>query len=81
MKTLVLLMLSAIGFAGCFSGKGIQADMVSAQLVRIDTIYRYPDRSEKLLTWRSPDNIEYTSYVPLSTVLQIGTRMPMLVTK
>ncbi|MDB5230496.1 MAG: hypothetical protein JWN76_1301 [Chitinophagaceae bacterium] len=81
MKTLVLLMLSAIGFAGCFSGKQVQADMVSAQLVRIDTIYRYPDKREKLLTWRSAYNVEYTSYVPMSSIFFIGTRMPMLVTK
>ena len=81
MKTLAFLLLTATGFAGCFSGKGIQADMVSAQLVRIDTVFRYPDKREQLLTWRSAYNIEYTSYVPMSTIFQLGTRMPILVTK
>jgi hypothetical protein len=78
MKTMILL-LAIIALAGCYSRKEIQVEMVSAQLIRIDTIYRYAGvQTKQQLTWRDPQNLEFISYAPLETNFIVGTRMAML---
>lgn len=84
MKTSLLMLIIAAALTGCYSRRQIQVEMVSAQLVRIDTIYRYNGEDEKVkqqLTWRDTENIEYVSYVPLQTIYQLGTRMAVLRTR
>lgn len=78
MKKLFVI-AAAIAFTSCASTReGIQADLVSAELIRIDTIERYVNRYQQLLTWRTNDQIEYVSYVPMGRKYTIGTRMAVL---
>lgn len=75
----MLLVLATVALASCYSPREIQVDMVSAQLVRIDTVYRYTEyKSQQVLTWRDNENIEYISYVPLQSNYIVGTRMAVL---
>jgi len=79
MKATLGLMGLAILFA-CGASKEIEVDFVSAELVKIDTVYRYPNTYQQLLTWRSTENnVQYISYTPLSNVFAIGSRMLVMV--
>lgn len=79
MKTLSVLLLAMVALASCYSSREIQVDIVSAQLVHIDTVFRYMnDKSQQVLTWRDNENIEYISYVPLQANYAVGTRMAVL---
>jgi hypothetical protein len=81
MKTLYFstLLLSAITLAGCFSHREIQVEMVSAELIRIDTVHRYSESHVKQqLTWRDNEDVKYISYASLETNYSLGTRMAVL---
>jgi hypothetical protein len=81
MKGVALLLITAVA-SGCYTRKEIQVEIVNAQLVRIDTIYRYSaSETKQQLTWRDSQNIEYVSYAPLQTTYMVGTRMAVLRTK
>lgn len=69
MKT-TLIVLALWATIGCTSAyREVQeVDMVKAQLVRIDTIFRHPEKV-KQLTWKDSDNIQYISYVSLRNEL------------
>ena len=76
MKTtlIVLVLWASIGCNSAY--REIQeVDMVKARLVRIDTIWRHPERV-KQLTWKDSDDIQYISYVSLQNeVYTVGTSM------
>jgi hypothetical protein len=79
MKTFILLLLAAVVLASCYSPREIQVDIVSAQLVRIDTVYRYTSyNTQQVLTWRDNENVEYISYAPMQANYIVGTRMAVL---
>jgi hypothetical protein len=78
MKTLLLLALAGCVFA-CSSQKEIQMNMAEVQLVKIDTIKRYPSSWEQLLTWRSTDNVSYITYEPIDNKYAIGSKMTVMV--
>jgi hypothetical protein len=79
MKTMIVLLFVLVALASCYSPREIQVDIVSARLVRIDTVFRYlNDKSQQVLTWRDNENIEYISYVPLQASYIVGTRMAVL---
>jgi drug/metabolite transporter superfamily protein YnfA len=74
-------MLSVAALAmlcGCYSYKENQVQMKSAELIRIDTISRY-DRQEQVLTWKSQDNMFYTSYAALGPVFIVGSKVTVFV--
>lgn len=75
MKTF-LLPLALIAAAGCANLRETQqVDMVTARVVRIDTVFRYPDHM-KQLTWKDNDDIQYVSYVSMfNEVYSIGSSM------
>jgi hypothetical protein len=80
-KTLPFLLaafLSAL-FIGCSEEKEIQMSLSDVQLVKIDTIQRYPNNPEKILTWRSDDNVSYVTFAPLETYYPLGARMKVMV--
>lgn len=78
MKTIIVV-LALVGLTSCFSRRELQVEMVSAQLVRIDTVHRYyPNEYKQQLTWRDEQNVEYVSYVPLQAVYMVGTKMAVL---
>lgn len=82
MKTIIpILILAAVGLTSCYSRREIQVEMVSAELVKIDTIYRFAgdeQQPKQQLTWRDDQNTEYVSFVPLKTSYLVGTRMSVL---
>lgn len=79
MKTFIFLLLAMVALASCYSPRDIQVVIVSAQLIRIDTVFRYMnDKSQQLLTWRDNENIQYVSYAPLQATYTVGTRMAVL---
>lgn len=80
MKTFIAaLAIAMVTLSGCYSSREIQVEIVSAQLVRIDTIYRYaPDEQRQQLTWRDDQNTEYVSFVPLASTYLVGTKMAVL---
>ncbi len=80
-KLFVIAAIAAsAAFTGCYSTReGIYANMEDAELVRIDTIERYLNKYEQLLTWKTSDNMEYVSYVPMNRKYIIGTRTSVLI--
>lgn len=80
MKTFILLLsIAIVTLSSCYSAREIQVEMVSAQLVRIDTVYRYsPDEQKQQLTWRDDQNTEYVSFASMKSAYLVGTRMAVL---
>jgi hypothetical protein len=69
----------AIVFA-CGTFRDIEVEFVNAELVKIDTIFRYPDTYQKVLHWRSTErNIQYVTYTPLDADYLVGSRMLVMV--
>ena len=64
-------------FVRCHTEKTIQLHAVSVQLIKIDTVYRYPVR-EQVLTWRTEDGTKYVSYEELNKPYVIGTRFMVM---
>lgn len=77
MKTL-LLVAACLAVVGCVTSKEINVEMVSAQLVKIDTVYRNTDQERQQLTWRDKDNIEYISFVSMNRSYPVGVIMTVL---
>jgi hypothetical protein len=78
MKKFLVIALAAV-FTGCYSAReGVFANMQDAELVKIDTVERYANDYQQLLTWRTADNMEYVSYVPMGRKYVVGTRMAVL---
>ena len=75
MKT-ILLPFALIAAVGCANLRETQqVDMVTARVVRIDTVFRYPDHM-KQLTWKDNDDIQYISYVSMhNEMYAIGSSM------
>jgi len=64
----------------CSSPRELQAEMVSAELVKIDTAFRYND-PKQMLTWRDDNHIDYIIYAPMNNVFLLGSKMVVLVKK
>jgi len=75
MKT-TLLLFAVIAAVGCTNLKQVQqVDMVQAKVIRIDTVFRYPEHV-KQLTWKDADDIQYISFVSIYNELYgIGSSM------
>jgi hypothetical protein len=80
MKAMILLLGATLAYS-CTTEKEIQSDMVDVQLVKIETVQRYPDFEQKLLTWRDRNNIDYITFEPASSEYKVGTFMKVLVRK
>ena len=76
MKTFLSAMILA-AVIGCTSAKEIQVEMVKAELVKIDTVYRQP-YEKKMLTWRDENNVEYVSFVSMNQIYSLGTSLMLL---
>jgi hypothetical protein len=63
----------------CTGSQELQAEMVSAQLIKIDTAFRYESNPQQMLTWRDENNIEYITYAPLANSFSLGSKMVVLV--
>ncbi|HKZ65053.1 MAG TPA: hypothetical protein VJ111_01790 [Chitinophagaceae bacterium] len=73
MKT-ILAAMCFLAVIGCNTGKEIQVEMVQAELIRIDTLFRQSN-NRKLLTWRDQNNIEYISFVSMNHTYPLGISM------
>jgi hypothetical protein len=79
MKTLLVAMSCAAAI-GCGSTKEIQVEMVRAELVRIDTVFRRPDTKQQL-TWKDQDNIRYISFAAMDQTFPLGISMVVMRTR
>lgn len=73
-----------LGLAGCYTQRDLEAEMVRAELIRIDTVQRYLHNiatPQKQLTWRDSDNLQFITYVPMHMYFAVGTSMTMLKTR
>jgi hypothetical protein len=77
MKT-ILVIAAIAALYSCTAPKELQAEITSAQLIKIDTAYRYSS-PRQMLTWRDDNRIEYVTYVPMNNVFLVGSRMIVLV--
>jgi hypothetical protein len=76
MKTtlVALALLAAIGCTNSFR-EIQQVDMVRVQVVKIDTIFRHPEKV-KQLTWKDTDDIQYITFVSIYNELHpVGSSM------
>lgn len=80
-KFLVIAAIAtSAALTGCFGTReSIQANLQEAELVKVDTVERYTNQYQQLLTWRTSDHMEYASYVPMGRKYVIGTRMSVLI--
>ncbi|MGZ3838485.1 MAG: hypothetical protein ACXVMS_06335 [Flavisolibacter sp.] len=78
MKGMILWLGASLTF-GCTAEKTIQTDMMDVQLVKIETVQRYPGLEQKLLTWRDRNHVDYITYEPLSADYKIGSFMKALI--
>jgi hypothetical protein len=80
MKKLLIIAVSAIAFTSCFSTReSIQAELVDAELIKVDTVERYLNTYQQVLTWKTSDHFEYMSYAPMGRKYLVGTRMSVLI--
>ena len=79
MKT-ILCIAAFVYLSSCISYKETQVEMVPAELVKIDTVYRY-EGTQQVLTWRSADRTEYISYAALGPVYTLGSKVTVFVRK
>ena len=80
MKTLLAGVIF-LALAGCYTHRELEAEMVRAEVIRIDTVERYRlniPTKQKQITWRDSDNLEYVTYVPMYAYYAVGTSMTML---
>lgn len=63
--------------SSCSMHKELEVQVANAELVRIDTLYRYPD-AIKQLTWKDDRNTEFISIATMNEVHKVGTKMRML---
>lgn len=78
MKT-TLLILAAVCLTSCFTNREIQAEMVSVQLVRIDTVFHYGERKQvQQLTWKDKQQIEYVTTESMDYAFVPGTHLLVL---
>jgi hypothetical protein len=81
MKTALCIIGMGLLFS-CGLSREIEVNIVSAELVRIDTIYRYPNLQQQVLTWRSREsNVQYVSYASIRNNYALGSRMLVMVRK
>jgi hypothetical protein len=80
MKTMALLIGIAFTY-GCTAEKEVQMDMIDVKLVRIETVQRYPDLTQKILTWTDRNNVSYVTFEPVHVNYKIGSYMKVMVRK
>jgi hypothetical protein len=77
LPVMLLFAVLSVLTVGCSMGKEMEVQFGQAQLIKIDTLYRYPDRI-KQLTWKDENNIQYTSIANMQEVYKVGLRMRVL---
>jgi hypothetical protein len=74
----VLLLIVLFSAGGCVAlQREVEVELGHAELIRIDTLYRYPEHI-KQLTWKDEKNTRYISIASMGEVYKVGTKMRML---
>jgi hypothetical protein len=73
MKTIIAA-LCIIALSGCRIERDIPVEFVKVELIRIDTVFRYP-KDRKLLTWQDEDKIRYTSTISIEKHIAVGSTL------
>jgi hypothetical protein len=74
----ILAVATIAALSSCSSPQEFQAEMISAELVKIDTAFRYSSPGQ-MLTWRDDHDVNYVTYAPLNNVFLLGSKMIVLV--
>ncbi len=77
MKSLVCV-VAVVFLYSCSAEREVQVEMMNAELIKIDTIYRYPG-VQQVLTWRCAKDMEYISFEPINNYYKLGFKTPVLV--
>ena len=80
MKAMILLLGSILTYS-CATEKAIEMDVIDVKLVKVETVNRYPDIEQKLLTWRDARNISYVTFEPMNSNYTVGSLMKVMVRK
>jgi hypothetical protein len=78
MKTIIAI-ATVILLYRCSGPRELEAEMISAQLIKIDTAFRYAKDPEQKLTWRDDNHVDYITYAPLNNYFLVGSKMIVLV--
>ena len=74
----ILIFLTIWAITGCGGLKEIQVDMVRARIIKLDTVYRYPEYV-KQVTWKDQDNLQYVSFINIhDQTYAVGSTMLLL---
>lgn len=76
MKTIAVA-FAAFLFVACSAQRDVQVEMVQAQLIRVDTLYRNSGYVQ-LLTWRSDQRMQFVHYADMKARYPVGARMLVL---
>lgn len=78
---LILTLAIAIATYSCAPQPSIQADIVDATLIDVQTEHRYPHQNKKLLTWKTSNDLTIVTFAPKKAYYPLGTRMKMILPK
>ena len=70
----IIAALCIIALSGCRIEREIPVEFVKVELIRIDTVFRYP-KERKLLTWQDQDKIRYTSSISIEKNIAVGSTL------
>ena len=76
---IILVIATAVAFCSCTEPRELQAEMVSAQLIKIDTVFRYANDPRQVLLWRDDNKVDYITYASMNNSFLLGSRMVVLV--
>ena len=77
MKRMIFVIVAAVSVASCWVQKEVEVEVTRAELIRIDTVYRYPG-SMKQLTWKDDRKRQFTSFTTMDNNNTLGEKMTML---
>jgi hypothetical protein len=80
MKLFLSLAISTL-CVSCFTGRELQAEMVSATLVKVEEVSRYPNIKQKVLTWQTDKSVSFVTFESSSVNIPLGTQTRVLVQK
>ena len=77
----VLLGITPAILCCCSVEREVQMNMIDVELVKIDTVQRYTEKPQKLLTWHGFDNVDYVTFAPITNFYRLGSKMKVFVRK
>ena len=75
----ILAIATALAIYSCSGPREVQVEMVSAKLIKIDTVFRSTGHPQEVLTWRDDNQIDYVTYAALNNGILLGSKMIVLV--